>query len=327
MPIVDRRLLFAGNAVIVLILLLAAFFAGYRTLGAGRDYLQYAFFFTDIRIDDALSYFRFGPGFTLTAYISKFVLRLDYQLFAVLLLFATLLLKARVFWNRQNVLLVLLFYFLAWYPLHEYTQVRLAVAIALLFLAMNALFETRFVVAAAFLVGAVSFQYSGLIVAPFAVVAYMLSGRPVWVGILAMTGVAAIIRVLILAYASIIYGFNPLVEGYLVDGLGTEVNVFSVANIWMAFALLSVWATGGLREPKTKALFLIVFASFPLFILFLDTPIFAHRLKELLMCFSVLLLFERKITWWALPQMFFGFLFAATVVYTAIRDGIIGGSV
>lgn len=310
----------------VLCAVLASYFAAFRYFGEGFDNSQYILFYSDLRADDLLSNFRFEVGFTFLAQLFKFDFSLEYQYFYFIIILATLYLKLRVLSREKNPALVVSCYVLSWYPLHDYTQFRLAVALALLFLAFKYFLKRRFVFAAVPYLASGLFHYTALLVAPVAILAFLLRRQPILVGMSVMIGVAIVANLIIASNIAFINTVNPLSEAYLLGDDASRPNLFSVTNILMGLSLASVVLFRGLQDDRNRTTFLLVFAAFPLLVALSGSPVFAQRAKEILMVFSVFLIFNRKITLKAIPQMTFGILFSLATVYYSVVSGILGGN-
>lgn len=305
---------------------LASYFAAFRLFGEGRDNSQYILFYSDLRADDLLSYFRFEIGFTFLAQLFKFASGLEYQYFYFFTILVALHLKFRVLSLEKNPFLVVSSYLLAWYPLHDYTQFRLAVALALLFLAFKHFLKRGFIFGVILYLASALFHYTALLVAPVAMIAFALRRQPIWVGMSVMIGVAAVANVGIASNIAFISALNPLSESYLLGDSASQPKLFSVTNVLMGLSMASIVLFHGLKNDDDRTTFLLVFSAFPLFVALSGSPVFAHRVKEILMVFSVFLIFNRKITLSAIPQMTFGILFSLASIYSAVTSGILGDS-
>ncbi|PZX40646.1 EpsG-like putative glucosyltransferase [Roseinatronobacter thiooxidans] len=107
---------------------LAGIAAGYQFFGSGRDFFSYVSFYENIRVFGEQDFSRFEPGFVLVASFFKLVLNAEVEFLLAVLASASLLIKFAIFSAYRRPFLTILFYLCCWYPLHEYTQIRAAVA-------------------------------------------------------------------------------------------------------------------------------------------------------------------------------------------------------
>lgn len=142
-----------------------------QILGVSRDYLNYDDFFNVVRTNglNVLFESRFEPGFTiltiiLTAGVSVNVV--VYSLFVVI----AMILKGwliKVCSSSQKIFLVVAaFYLVRYFPLHELTQLRLALGIALILVGTIFLWEGEIYTGTAICVSALLFHMSVVAIIP-----------------------------------------------------------------------------------------------------------------------------------------------------------------
>jgi hypothetical protein len=223
--------------------------------------------------------------------------------------------------QRSNFWMVVIYFILAWYPLHEYTQIRVAVALSFSFLALVFLGHGRLRAAFALGVGSVLFHSSLVVLVPFIIAGYTLRRWPIWISIAAMIFLAFFLKAIFWVAAFSLGKISGNALAYFDFSAGAGIEYFSIAHLLMLAALLSALLSDGFSRIETRLSFLITVASFPLMIAFSDNPVIGLRLKELFMSFSVLFVFQRALIWRAVPQMIFGFLFSLSSAYTYVASG------
>lgn len=299
--------------------------AGYRYFGEGRDYLNYLSVYENIRLSDSLDATRFEPGFMLATWIAKFHLELRYPAFMAILATIALWMKFNLFSQHRRPILTVLFYLCCWYPLHEYTQIRLAVGLSFGMLAATFMFQGRLIAFAIAMAIAVSFHASSLILAVLLPTAYLLSGFRlplVITGIIAFAIGGAGLSASIFSLAA---HFNTLVDTYITNLDGNTVNILSGANLLTATCLVGILFSGSLQSRKDVTFFILILFGLAATVALQTAPVFSHRIKEMLLVFLVPLAFNAPLTKKALPQYTTAGALAAWSLYSAISQGIIGG--
>jgi hypothetical protein len=143
--------------------------AGFRFLGQDKDYLSYVDFYDKLNASliTSLSETRFEPGFVFLGWASKFLLHFDFSLFLLLSASIALSIKIYLLSLRKFTWILLVFYVLILYPLHDMTQIRAAIAMAMTYLAFDFLIKRKWHHAIPLFALGVLFHYSVLIFSPF----------------------------------------------------------------------------------------------------------------------------------------------------------------
>jgi hypothetical protein len=298
--------------------------AGYGSFGESRDYINYITFYENIDIFNERSFLRFEPGFLWISIIFQTILNARVEIMLTVLAAFSLFAKFLIFSEYPRRSLTILFYLCCFYPLHEYTQVRTALAMAFCMFAANAFFNNRFVLSA-ILVLAGSLFHSSLIIFGLAIpAAWMLSSlrmAPVVATVLA-GGVS--MGFLSQSLLSIAERLNPLTSFYAANLSGSVVNLFSAVNI-ATVALLTVnILAGSVTDRRTRTYFILVLFGFALAVAFQSIPAFSQRLREMFLVFTVPLAFNAKRTPLGLLQMSIAVLLAGGYLYAHLIQGIIG---
>ncbi len=319
----DERLNKPTFAVALIVAVFLGIGAGERLFGNGPDYLEYYFAYQEIRLSDTLDVIRFEPGYVLASWIAKFILRVEFATFFSILAVLSLVLKFYLFARYKQPALTIIFYLCCWYLLHEYIQIRVAVALAFTLLAADLFFHGRLIGFGAAIAVAISFHASAIAIALIIPAMYLLANLRMSIA-LALVAAGSIISglfiTLMLQFAS---QLNPLVEAYSENLEGFVVNIFSGANLLTVLLLLVIYCTGGLATRRDKTLFLLTVAALAVAVVFQGYPTLSHRMKEALLVFLVPLAFNRRLTVQALPQFFVACLLASWVLYSFFAQGLI----
>lgn len=298
--------------------------AGFRNFGLGRDYIGYLETYNDIRASDALDVVRFEPGFVFSIWVAKFALGVKFQTFLSVLAGAALLVKFKVFSQHRRPILTNLFYLCCWYPLHEYTQIRAAVSLAFCLLASKFFFRRQFVAFALMMALAVSFHASALLVAAALPGSYFLSRFHLPVVIATLMAITVGLGAINTSVFSLASNFNPLVDNYVATRDDSQVNILSGINVLTVGLLGSILLSGSLKSRRDTTFFILAIVALASVVVFLATPVFSHRIKEMLMVFLVPLAFNTSLTKRALPQYAAATGLAIWSLYSAVSQGIIG---
>lgn len=312
-------------AAIALLSICLGFSAGNSLLGLSKDFNAYASVYEDIRLTDAVSEFRFEPGYVFLSWFSKFVLSIDFGIFYSLLATLSILVKFSIFGKCHRPVFTTIFYVCCWYPLHEYTQIRAAVALAICFVAALCLLRWRWLSFFGAIMLAASFHASALIFAVAMPVAYFLSHfrlAPVAMGV---AGGAVILSGIIPAFVAFATRFNSLAQGYAANLDGNHVNILSGANILTACLLASLVYARNLKTERDRTFFILALFGLVSAVALQAIPVFSHRIKEMFLVFLVPLVFNSALTKKTLPQYFFGFGLSAWSFYSAVANEVIGG--
>ncbi len=300
--------------------------SGYRILGEGRDFQEYVFFYRSLQIYDDGDSTRFEFAFFHLSKMFKFNLSENYYIYFSFVAFFSLFLKFLVFLRQKNVVATTLFYIIAWFPLHEYTQIRAAFAVSILFIATECLLTRKWIPFLLLSALAGLFHTSALLVAGFLVGVFFLAELRLSLAILLIAATTIVLTVVTALALDILSKFNPLIVYYAQNVGGNEVpNIFSAQNIASVLFLVSMLFSGTLVDRRVRVIFLLCCSAMAVFIGFHEIPTFAHRLKEMLLVFMTLIAFNAPLTWRTLPQMFFGAMYAVISFLSYSINGIIWG--
>lgn len=280
-----RRLHWPARTLLAGLVVLLGVAAGYQWLGEGGDYEAYVTFFEGMSDVPWTSSVRFEPLFSLSAWLFSYVLGTDYALFASVLAMVSLAIMVRLIarYSEWPLPLALATYLMLFYPLHQYTQIRTAVAAACGFLAIHLAHERRPLRALGSLALAVGFQYSALVLA--APVAYLFARGWKWRAAVLAATLGGLAYVWLSMSAMLTFaGLNPLIDAYL-ENMQNDVapNVLSGRNLLTVLLLAGGMLAGVPWRSRWHAVqFTLTAAGLALFLAFLSAPVLAHRFSELL---------------------------------------------
>lgn len=267
------------DVVLVLVFALASalsILAAERILGVDRDYQSYLDFF---EIVDWGYSGRFEPGFVIFNLIVKQVFGSFWSLLLLVAL-VSLLIKFYLISKLPHFLFWVVLYCLVLLPLHELTQLRAALAIGFVYLALySAAIGVKRIVTLATVLIAASFHASILIMLPFVLLWPSLS-RPSWLIFLGISVAPA--AVLFVSIELLVY-FNPLVMHLLDIAEQMQANPFSARNL-ILIAVLAIGAFSLRRLPApVLPWYYISVMGLGLWYGLMSVPVFAHRLLEVTM--------------------------------------------
>lgn len=298
--------------------------AGYSWFGTSRDFPAYRFFFDELRFDDPLDHFRFDPGFSMLFWTGKFVLGLPLEAVIAIVAAISLVLKFAFFLQFQRPLLAVGFYLCTWYPLHEYTQVRAAISIALCMLAVRFFLDGRIVAYVAVMAAAAALHSAAVTLALAVPAAWIVAGVGLRYSLPAICLVPVFAGLVETSLLDIAGRLNPLSESHILNVDGNRVNLLSVGNILTAALLGAIALAGSLKDRVGTMFFILCAVGLALGIAFRDVPIFSHRLRELFLTFLVPIAFAQRWTAKGTAQNILAITLAAWSFYAAVDGGLIG---
>lgn len=270
----------------VAVALVAFAIAVLQPFGNSPDYEQYEIMFQGVRVDwvSFMRDSRYEPGFIAVVGALSRVFEADILVYGVLVLAAIVAKTSTLaklsfdhyFW------LAIVFYFFRFFPLHELTQLRVALASSIMIYAAYQVWgpSTRKGIIACVL--AVAFHYSSLMISPFLLLVRRDRRFAILSAVLVFLGIAAIAQL-----AVAILGENlAVIQMYQQEGFDTRsVNPLSPAffpEFFMILFSLFCWRDLTGTMQRVVAIELIGFAVLYALI---DFPVIAVRGREF---FSVL---------------------------------------
>lgn len=300
--------------------------AAFRWLGIGRDYLEYLAYYETIPAYLFTSTSRFEPGFQLLSWLFRNQLDLDYGYLVLLVSGASLGIKFYLFRKYLRYpLLAAATYVAIFYPIHEYTQIRTGLALALAYLAVHKLLEGRWLAGAAFLVAGYLFHTSVIVVPVAFLAARFIRGNVIVFALGIVAAALFLISDQLRAFIVTIFSSaNPLLQAYVENRTLDVVSIFSVTNLLLLAAVVAGIAANWFNAGRYHATFLTMAIGAVLAVLVLSSaPMIAVRTKEVLFVSVVFLAYRSRITLRNFAAMGFLWILAIVTAYLAFREGLI----
>ena len=316
----------AQTVALVILWLVLTLATGFRWLGESRDYLEYLAYYETIPPYLFTNVSRFEPGFQLLAWLFRNPLDLDYDYLVLVVSGVALGIK---FWLFRKYLkyplLAAATYVAIFFPVHEYTQIRVALALSLAYLSIHQMMERRYVWAGVWF--AVSFVFhTSTIVLPLGYFATRLIKGPLALVLLALGGAVLFyfadpLRDLIVQLFS---AMNPLLRSYADNLLMETVSLTSINTLLMVAIAASAVVTGWFTLSRYHATFLLLFIGAIVAIAVLaPSPIFATRIRDVLLVSVIFMTYRSRITLKMLPTVGFVWALSGLLFYLAFREGLV----
>lgn len=285
-------------AIAVALALFLAVAAGNRWFGDGRDYLYYFEFYERLGLATNFTEERFEPGFTAGAWLFKFGLGLPYSAYATTLVAGALASKFALFFRYCNQpLLACLIYCAAFYPLHEYTQIRIAVALAFAMPGAIVAVLGRPVRGGLIILAGATFQSSVLVVGVGVGIALLL--RLNLAVLFLLLGIVALVAQALVPEDPIgfLTAFNPMAQDYLAQLDAVIPNIFSVPIITTTIIIVSLLPFVLMENDRLSSMsYVMCLLSVVTFLLLREIPAFAHRFREVFAVFAIIMVFAGRTT-------------------------------
>jgi EpsG family len=267
--------------------------AGLRIFGPGPDYFEYSQAYNFITPYFLFGASRFEPGYELTAWTFATQLKLPFPVFYIFLATFSLFMKFGLFIRYcRSPIYAIFAYLLIFYPIHEYTQIRAAVAIGLAYWAIHFLIERQIIIF--FVVSFIAFTFhSSIVLLPAIVLVVIFTPQRLYLPITLFGAIVVpfyfnqIIEFITLSFSE----YNPLVSSYIANSNSSQaVNIFSGSGIIGLVILVLLLALGQLRNSRYHQLFFALVAlSYVFQFLFTASPVLAVRTGEMLIVAIVFL--------------------------------------
>jgi hypothetical protein len=269
----------------------AALIAMLQPFGYSPDYLQYDYFFDQLRLDYVyqLKESRFEIGFLHLSYLFTEIFQKNIHVYGAFVLVA---MGFKVYFggkfSAKNYAWIFLFYYIfKFFPLHELTQLRAAMAASFLVVVFYCISNGRYWLSLAFSLVAVSFHNSAALVLPFFFLpaAYLTRWRIVWAGLVLYVFCYFISDYLVGFLADRIFVF----EAYLNDGMESRRSAAFSPVFYPEFFMIALsfvfWSE---LSDVMKKILAIEILGFAIFYGFIDLGVVAVRGRELFSVFWII---------------------------------------
>lgn len=263
----------------------------------GADFQNYSAYFDVVRsspIKDLL-FARIEPLFVVLAAFLTSLTPSNVLSYWLLLLISLelkfLTIAGRAFLSRWTAWAVITFYLVRFFPLHELTQIRVSVALAIV---LPAFARPRSRLSWPLMIAALLTHYSMIALVPFFLMLKFLEKNPcsyvrhekaIW----AVTLVAGVAVALYAASAiDELSRYFTTLQIYEYEGFGTDIRLLNAAVLADLFGLLAALVVIGKMRLRTRFWVYVQFVGVTAFFAFHAFPIVAYRLREVV---SVLWLF------------------------------------
>lgn len=292
--------------------------AGQQWLGDSPDLPNYLSYYNTIGPFFDLANSRFEYGFQFLAwswsnlgfgYTSLFVVLAGFSLGCKFYLFERYL---------ASPVMAAASYVLAFYLLHEYTQIRAAVGIAFALLGIHAMLGRRWVAFTLFTILGILFHYSMVVMPLVALGSRQIKGRAVViVGALILVGGSTILPTVQQLIIDLFSALNPLTTAYVYNDLNADsANILSFASV-MTLGILG-WKIAmptTFRQEYLRVFFGMALTSYLSLVLLRDSLELALRLRDALATGLLFLVFREPVSIRHIPPIILWFAAAAYLCY------------
>ncbi|HAX3034868.1 EpsG family protein [Escherichia albertii] len=265
---------------IFVFLIIISLLIGLRALGLDSDFLSYSLYYDNIKNNLSFSDTRYEPGFVLLSYVFRQILNVNIYVMLSFIAFISLLIKEFIFLKNNKSFLITLSYLAGMGLLHEMTQIRVAVAVSLVLLALYYESRGRYYLALILLFFSITFHYSMFFfIIGFVIPNHWLNANKVKVPIVFLY--ALIIAFVIYFFQGILIEHIDMLKVYASRADGESFNFISLRFIGLAIPLLIGVFTFNKFNVFQKKCFIISLAAYILSIPTSLIPTLASRLFEL----------------------------------------------
>ena len=315
-----------ADVLLVLIWITLTTATGLMLFGYSRDYFEYLIYYQSIPTSLSFLDTRFEPGFHVIAWFFRNYLDANLSTFALMIAGTSLAIKFLLFRRYlAHPVFAALLYTVLFFPIHEYTQYRVGIALALGFWAVHMLFERRYAWSTILFGLAFSLHYSSILLVVGASLGLYVRSRLVIAGTLAVLMITTVFSKLNYAFEDVLSSLNPLSAAYLQNNaMMDSVSILSVNNLLILAALACYLVAGYHRRGGYHVLMLTMsIACLVPIVLLPDAPVVAQRSKEVLFPAIIFLSCRSRWTMADLPGLGFVTITTALLGYLWVDGGII----
>lgn len=285
---------FNSNVLLIVIVILLAFLAGFQDTSVSKDYLGYQYLFDNIHeiTDDGFYYLlAYEPAFIAIVIVFRKIFEINYGV-AIMLFYALASLSMKVFAIKRfsiNPYMTLLFYFSYFFLLYEMTQIRISLAAGIFLIALIPFLKEKRTIFVGLILLATCFHYSAIVYLFILLFNTDKFNKTVYSGVLALSLLLGVIKLPIL---NILGNFDAsnvstkLATYIEISENGSiAVNVFNslnILNILCCFYFIIAVKKEDFKNDKRLVLFLKCnILSIFLLSLLSGAPAFSMRFNQL----------------------------------------------
>lgn len=285
---------FKSNILLIIVVILLAFLAGFQDVSVSRDHQSYQDTFDNIyEITDNGFYYllTFEPGFVVIVIFFRKLFEFNYGI-AIMLFYALASLTLKVFTIKRlsiNPYLTLLFYFSYFFLIHEMTQIRIALASGIFLISLIPFINGKRGTFVALVLLATCFHFSAIFYLALLIFDSKKLNKKLYLGLILLSIILAIIKLPLLSVlgnfdpSEVSGKFNAYVE--MSENGSVAINVFNSLNILniLCCVFLLIWIKkDDLIEDKRLIVFLKCnILSIFLLSFFAGAPAFSMRFSQL----------------------------------------------
>lgn len=253
--------------------------AANNLLGIGPDYLQYKHIWFYLDKNNPFQDSRIELGFLLLAWLGKYILNIGVDVFIGILAFVSLVIKFRILANKNNALILAILYVFSLYLLHEMIQVRVSIALAFGYLAIEQLEKAKRANYLFLFLISISLHYSALLLAIAYVYVFITRFVKHTLTVVFFISGTVVYAAIMLVDAMVI--INPLVEIYADNRDQFNVSFLNARTILLGGMLALALTNWRDLRGKADVYVLIGLACYALFFTMHEIPVLAHRILEI----------------------------------------------
>lgn len=266
----------------IFLAIVCAYIVGTQAFGNTVDWSVYTRYYNTY-LFGGREYSQLDPAFrVLFSVFAFFSLHLEYVL--AILVLVSLLIKFLVLTSLSRSSLPATLYLFAFFGLHEYTQVRVALALSFIYLFVW-LLERGYRIRALWIVAPL-FHMSTLVFSAVVVICRPLRERSFWIKLAVCSGFIFALAGSLHLVSAIFASSNLLnyLNGY---DSGRVPKVFSITNlIYVAYAASLLWAGVHRWSKASELIVLAAILAIPAIFAFYSEPVLSDRFKEFFFAFS-----------------------------------------
>ena len=296
-------------------------------LGAPRDYYEYLPWYQNLPSYLDYTETRFETGFHFIAWVFRHTFGASFNFFIGCSAAVSLGIKIWLFKRYLKYpFFGILLYTAIFYPIHEYTQYRVALSLAFSYLAVHLILERRWMWSFVLFLISISLHGSSLLLFAAGLGGYLFKGNRTVLATMAATILMSIFSGQLRgAIEDTVNLINPLATSYLDNRANLEgVTIFSVNNLLFIGMSFFCIILGYYNRSRYHMLFLtITLTSITPIILLPEAPIIAQRAKEVLFVAMIFLVCRSQFRLKDTPVIAFATAQAVLLLYLRVREGVI----